>query len=173
MKKYCMDLDVARAERLSPSHVLLCLTGSGPLPPTRPGQFVSVRVDASADTYLRRPFSINYADTERNEIWLLIRVVGPGTERLSRLAAGDRLNCLFPLGNGFTLPSPKERVLLVGGGVGAAPLLYLGAEASAAGAGAKSSTRKCLSCMTMNCERRAGTSDSAASANSVTPVATS
>ena len=48
---------------------------------------------------------------------------------MASLAVGSRLNCLLPLGNGFTMPSSaSERVLLVGGGVGVAPLLYMGAE---------------------------------------------
>ncbi len=54
-------------------------------------------------------------------------IVGEGTKQLSLLQTGDLLNCVFPLGRGFTLPSaPQERILLVGGGVGVAPLLYLG-----------------------------------------------
>ena len=56
-------------------------------------------------------------------------VVGEGTRHLAGLHAGDVLNCLLPLGHGFTMPqAADERFLLVGGGVGVAPLLYLGAE---------------------------------------------
>lgn len=53
--------------------------------------------------------------------------IGDGTRRLSRLQQGDTLNCVLPLGNGFTMPREEsEKVLLVGGGVGVAPLLYFG-----------------------------------------------
>ena len=58
-----------------------------------------------------------------------LRFRGDGTRALGRLAAGDAVNCLLPLGNGFTLPATAGgRYLLVGGGVGTAPLLYYGAE---------------------------------------------
>jgi len=94
-----------------------------------PGQFVEVRVDGSPDTYLRRPISINYIDRVRNELWLLVASIGEGTRRLAQLKPDDTLNCLLPLGRGFTMPeSASERLLLVGGGVGVAPLLYMGAE---------------------------------------------
>ena len=55
-------------------------------------------------------------------------VVGEGTRRLAGLKAGDVLNCLLPLGNTFRLdiPESQPRVLLIGGGVGVAPLLYYG-----------------------------------------------
>jgi len=56
-------------------------------------------------------------------------MIGDGTRQLGKLHAGDKLNCLLPLGNGFTMPVDKnEKVLLVGGGVGVAPLLYFGCE---------------------------------------------
>ena len=94
-----------------------------------PGQFVEVRVDNSPTTFLRRPISISFVDRSRNELWLLVAAIGDGTRAMASLAVGSRLNCLLPLGNGFTMPSSaSERVLLVGGGVGVAPLLYMGAE---------------------------------------------
>ena len=59
----------------------------------------------------------------------MVAAVGDGTRKLAALQKGDKLNCLLPLGNGFTMPQKKEeRILLVGGGVGVAPLLYMGAE---------------------------------------------
>ena len=71
----------------------------------------------------------NAVDRELNELWLLVAAVGDGTKRLAQLQSGDLLNCLLPLGNGFTMPVSKdEKILLVGGGVGVAPLLYMGAE---------------------------------------------
>ena len=99
-----------------------------------PGQFVEVRVDDSPSTFLRRPISINNVDYERNELWLLVAAVGDGTRRLQQLRSGDTLNCVLPLGNSFTLPEkPGAKVLLVGGGVGVAPLLYLGRKIKAMG----------------------------------------
>jgi dihydroorotate dehydrogenase electron transfer subunit len=129
MKKYILDLTVKQAERISPKHVLLRLTDHRPLPDMVPGQFVEVRVDGSDTTFLRRPISINFVDKSCNELWLLVATIGDGTRRIGTLKAGDAVNCVLPLGNGFTMPqTPQQRILLVGGGVGVAPLLYMGAE---------------------------------------------
>jgi len=129
MKKYVLDLKVRSTELLSPRHVLLKLTDVHPLPEMLPGQFVEVRVDGSPSTFLRRPISINFVDNDNNELWLMVAMIGDGTRQLGRLKAGDTLNCVLPLGNTFTMPeSPSKRVLLVGGGVGVAPMLYMGAE---------------------------------------------
>lgn len=127
MKKFCLDLRVTAVEALNEKYVLIRLTDSQPLPEMAPGQFVEVRVDHSPTTFLRRPISINFVDKVNNELWLLVAVVGEGTRCLSQLKVGDTLNCVFPLGNSFTMPSkPTEKYLLVGGGVGVAPLLYMG-----------------------------------------------
>lgn len=128
MKKYILDLKVVSAEPLSDKHVLIKLTDdSRPLPEIMPGQFVEVRIDHSPSTMLRRPISVNFVDREHNELWLLVAMVGDGTRQLGKLRAGDTLNCVLPLGNGFTMPTEKgQKFLLVGGGVGVAPLLYFG-----------------------------------------------
>ena len=128
MKKYLLDLTVKAVERIHERYVLIRLTDEQLLPEMVPGQFVEVRVDGSRSTFLRRPISINYVDRRQNELWLLVAVVGEGTCRLAELKDGDRLNCLLPLGNGFTPAKSGERVLLIGGGVGVAPLLFMGAE---------------------------------------------
>lgn len=128
MKKYVSDLSVAAVEHPHRDYVLLKLSGGNePLPEVQPGQFVQVRVDGADHTFLRRPISVNYVDRKTNELWLLVHVVGEGTRRLSELVAGNKLNCVFPLGRGFSIPEGSgKRLLLVGGGVGTAPLLYLG-----------------------------------------------
>ncbi len=127
MKKQLIDLQVRVVEALNADHVLIRLTSHEPLPQTTPGQFVEVKVENSPNTFLRRPVSINYIDKANNEMWLLVHLVGDGTRALARLQKGATLNCIMPLGNGFTLPEqPGGNYLLVGGGVGAAPLLYYG-----------------------------------------------
>jgi dihydroorotate dehydrogenase electron transfer subunit len=130
MKKYVLDLQVVSVERIHARYVLIKLTDDQKLPEMLPGQFVEVRVDGSPKTFLRRPISINFVDREKNELWLLVATVGDGTRQLAKLQPGDLLNCILPLGNGFmgtegTVPGVP---LLIGGGVGVAPLLYLGAE---------------------------------------------
>lgn len=134
MKKYILDLTVRSVENLSPKHVLIKLTDHQPLPEMLPGQFVEVRVDGSPSTFLRRPISIHFVDKARNELWLMVAMIGDGTRQMGRLQAGDTLNSVLPLGNAFTMPAAKdEKVLLVGGGVGVAPMLYLGSTLHAQG----------------------------------------
>ena len=129
-----LDLTVNSVEALSDKHVLIKLTDDKPLPEMLPGQFVEVRVDNSPSTFLRRPISINNVDYDRNELWLLVAAVGDGTRQLQKLQKGDRLNCMLPLGNSFTMPTDStQKVLLVGGGVGVAPLLYFGKRIKAIG----------------------------------------
>jgi hypothetical protein len=127
MRKICEDFLVQATEQLSDRHWLMRLRSSSALPEMHPGQFVQVHIDDSPTTYLRRPISINMVDYERNEILLLVAAIGEGTRHLVRKKPGDKVNCLLPLGNSFTMPrSTDERVLLVGGGVGIAPMLFLG-----------------------------------------------
>lgn len=134
MKKYILDLTVNSVEALSDKHVLIKLTDDKPLPEMLPGQFVEVRVDNTPSTFLRRPISINNVDYNHNELWLLVAAVGDGTRQLQKLQKGDRLNCVLPLGNSFTMPTDStQKVLLVGGGVGVAPLLYFGKRIKAMG----------------------------------------
>lgn len=134
MKKYILDLTVNSVEALSDKHVLIKLTDDKPLPEMFPGQFVEVRVDNTPSTFLRRPISINNVDYDHNELWLLVAAVGDGTRQLQKLQKGDRLNCMLPLGNSFTMPTDStQKVLLVGGGVGVAPLLYFGKRIKAMG----------------------------------------
>lgn len=129
MKKYILDLIVAENIRLHTNYALLKLTSSSPLPEMRPGQFAEIRVDGSPTTFLRRPISINYVDTSRNEVWFLVQLVGDGTKRLGEAKTGDTINVVLPLGNGFTMPQKaSDKLLLVGGGVGTAPMLYLGEQ---------------------------------------------
>lgn len=98
------------------------------LPEMLPGQFVNVLVPAVKEAFLRRPISINDVDYKEQTLSLLIKDAGPGTHGLCACSLGNVFNVLLPLGKGFTLPvkGEKENVLLVGGGVGTAPLLYLG-----------------------------------------------
>ena len=146
MKKYMLDLLLRRTTQPRPGYVLMQLTNpGGPLPEMQPGQFVEVRVDGSPQTFLRRPISINLVDRQANELWLLVHAVGEGTRALAALTEGAVVNVILPLGRGFTMPDAaslpeeasrenrEERYLLVGGGVGTAPLLYMGQELVALG----------------------------------------
>lgn len=91
----------------------------------KPGQFLHVKVSAQQDPLLRRPISIYDVDKEAGRITLLYKVVGRGTQLMTGLRPKDTLDVMGPLGRGFTLPDQPQNVLLVGGGVGIAPLMYL------------------------------------------------
>lgn len=127
MKKYVLNLRVVSVERLGFRYALLKLTADEKLPEMVPGQFAEIKVEGSPSTFLRRPISIHYVDKQLNEVWFLVAMVGEGTSLMGSLRRGSFLNCVIPLGNGFTMPSsPSSKILLVGGGVGVAPLLFMG-----------------------------------------------
>jgi dihydroorotate dehydrogenase electron transfer subunit len=126
MSKRIEDLKVIGNKRLTNDFFVIELTASNKLPEFKPGQFAQIRVDGSTETFLRRPISIHDVDYGRNTFKLLIQVAGKGTATLSKLKIGDLLNLIYPLGNSFSLPEKNEKVLIVGGGCGIAPLLFLG-----------------------------------------------
>ena len=129
-RKYILDLTLSAVERLHERYVLLRATDpNAPLPPMQAGQFAQLRVDNAPHAFLRRPISIHYVDREKNEVWFLVQIVGEGTKGLAQMKCHERLNAVLPLGRGFTLTeNPAEKILLVGGGVGVAPLLLLGKQ---------------------------------------------
>lgn len=131
MKKFAIDMQVSRCDKLNDSYALIRLKACGNIKLTHeitPGQFVQIEVPDSKTTFLRRPISVNFVDEETGEIWLLVRKAGAGTAKLVASKPGDVYNVILPLGRGFTVldEAPRGKVLLVGGGVGVAPLLYLG-----------------------------------------------
>lgn len=129
MKKHCLDLTVKTVVHINDKYVLIKLTDEKPLPEMLPGQFVEVKVNDSPETFLRRPISINNVDYDKNELHLLVACIGEGTRHMGNMKEGEKVNIMLPLGNGFTMPSsPEKKHLLVGGGVGVAPLLYLGCK---------------------------------------------
>lgn len=89
-----------------------------------PGQFVHIIPSNTRDPLLRRPISLYDVDKKAGTISLLYKVVGKGTKLMTSLTNDDYLDVLGPLGRSFSLVSNKN-VLLVGGGVGVAPLVYL------------------------------------------------
>lgn len=97
---------------------------------TAPGQFVDIAVPGK---YLRRPISVNRYFTREKELVLLYNVAGEGTEILSKMKPGEELDLLIGLGNGFLMPEEMKRPVLLGGGIGAAPLLQLAYDLMANG----------------------------------------
>lgn len=95
---------------------------------TRPGQFVNIELDGF---YLRRPISIS--DWSNTTITIIYKVVGRGTQVMSQMGVGVKLDVLTGLGNGFNPEVECQKPLLVGGGVGVPPLYRLAKELLARG----------------------------------------
>jgi len=125
MRKSVQNLKVIANIKLNSDHHLLHLKVPEKIENINPGQFANILVDQSQSVFLRRPFSIHAVDYPDNSISILIKEIGEGTRSLSNTPVDSLLSVIFPLGNGFTLPVSKNRVLLVGGGCGVAPLMYL------------------------------------------------
>lgn len=119
---------------VSPGYFRMRMTAPPALLSSNPGQFLMLRIADSLDPLLRRPFGIfdlgtfttPYTDCG-TQTWLeiLYKVVGKGTRKLSTLHGGDTLDILAPLGRGFMVGDDGDELLLVGGGIGLAPLHFL------------------------------------------------
>lgn len=129
--KHCDNFIVSEKQFLNTSFFKLKLKSAKNLPGIKPGQFVEVQVNSDSKVLLRRPISINDVNFETNEISLIIQTVGQGTKELAKISIGEEVNLVYPLGNGFEVKG--ESVLLIGGGVGIAPLLYLAKQFNAKG----------------------------------------
>ena len=97
----------------------------------KPGQFVMLK--CGDQLLLRRPISISDANAPSGQIGLMIATVGKGTEWLSLRKPGEELDILGPLGNGFTIGEKAEKLLLIAGGMGIAPLNFLARKAASRG----------------------------------------
>lgn len=94
----------------------------------KPGQFLMLRIGSDITPLLRRPFSLLGLIREKDRvagIEILYKVVGKGTEHLSRFRDGDRLSVIGPLGNAFLVPDTCRQLILVAGGVGVPPIRFL------------------------------------------------
>lgn len=108
-------------------HLVLAAPGLPPL--AAPGQFVALAVGTPGEhtsaMLLRRSFSLHRADPADGTVEVVLAAHGAGTRELTVLRPGERVDVLGPLGRGFPLPSAAEPCVLVGGGYGSAPLLWL------------------------------------------------
>ena len=95
---------------------------------TASGQFVNIKLEGR---FLRRPISV--CDCENGVLTLVYKVVGKGTEDMSRMTVGQKLDVLTGLGNGYDLTPAGDRPLLLGGGVGVPPMYMLAKQLRAAG----------------------------------------
>lgn len=122
---YCHKFRILKNEETIPGHRLMIVDAPGISAAAAPGQFLHLRCSDSTDPLLRRPVSIHRVERDKGLTHMLYRVAGRGTTLLAGKMPGEYLDVMGPLGKGFTLPLPGERVAVVGGGIGAAPLFFL------------------------------------------------
>lgn len=123
MKKIEYRLKITENRALTTKTHLMRLSGGDEDMIRIAGQFVNIKV---GDKYLRRPISV--CDYEDGVLTLLYDVVGDGTEIMSCWEEGKEVDLLSPLGNGFDTDCPGDSPLLIGGGIGIAPLYKLGKD---------------------------------------------
>lgn len=114
---------------ISASYYKITLRCSAAFAYAMPGQFVTLDVSNNKDPLLRRPFSIHsiFQSSDAVSVELLYHVIGPGTRHLSAIETGDVIDVLGPLGNSFHLPRIQDKIALVAGGIGVAPIIFLAA----------------------------------------------
>lgn len=121
-KRYFTIID---NKKVAPQYFLMKIRAPEIAQKGKPGQFVHVKVidNNIYDPLLRRPFSFFDIEKDKNLIKLVYEIVGKGTKIMSGLSAGDKVNLLGPLGNGFNLNHKNQ--VVIGGGMGIVPLYYL------------------------------------------------
>ncbi|MBN2663054.1 MAG: dihydroorotate dehydrogenase electron transfer subunit [Bacteroidales bacterium] len=127
-KKFVENFQVVQNTPLNSTNFLIKIQSEKKLPEMLPGQFVNVEVKNSSEIFLRRPFSIFEVDYSENTISLLVKILGRGSKSLTEVEVGTSVNIVYPLGKGFTKPEIDDKILLIGGGSGVAPLLFLAKE---------------------------------------------
>jgi dihydroorotate dehydrogenase electron transfer subunit len=117
------DAEVLAQEAFAADQFILKLHAPKCAAAATPGSFVHLTCDESLP--MRRPLSIMRVDAAQGSVEVLYKIVGPGLRLLSRKRAGDRISTLGPIGNGFVPHAQRPRTLLVGGGVGIPPMVFL------------------------------------------------
>src|SRR3989338_257824 len=119
-----MYAKITSNKKISPTSWEMKLTCPGIAQEAKPGQFVMVRTGNDFDAFLRRPLSIHDIKNS-SSLELLYKVVGRGTEIMTGFKKGDNIDILGPLGNGFNAGNGLESAVLIAGGIGIAPLVFL------------------------------------------------
>jgi dihydroorotate dehydrogenase electron transfer subunit len=110
---------------IAPLHFKMALRIKGLDGQVRPGQFLNIRAGSGYDPLLRRPISVHRVSAKQNIVEILYKIIGTGTQLMSRRSKGTYLDIIGMLGNGFRVPKGQSNFILVAGGMGVAPLVCL------------------------------------------------
>ncbi|MDD4036139.1 MAG: dihydroorotate dehydrogenase electron transfer subunit [Bacilli bacterium] len=125
--KLVESMHVIKNECITKDIYKMIISGNNVKLMSKPGQFVTIKIDNNDSLILRRPISICEIDQENNCFTIIYRVVGKGTELLTNKKVGDNIDILGPLGNGFNIDNINKNkiTVIVGGGIGIPPLYEL------------------------------------------------
>ena len=122
---YNIKVKILSRKEVAPGIFLIKLSAPSVAQEALPGQFIHIKCSIDNYPLLRRPISIHRIDKEKGEIYILFQIVGEGTKLLSQRLIGDDLDIIGPIGNGFNIYPESRKILIIGGGIGVAPLLAL------------------------------------------------
>lgn len=126
-KPTCEDTFVIKKRNLRNAYYSLIFEPYSRASDCKPGQFVHIRLPGG-DVFFRRAFSVAHASAINKQIEIIFKVLGRGTTIMAGLRPGDQVNLLGPLGVPFRMPKKNETTLMVAGGIGMPPLLFLAYE---------------------------------------------
>jgi len=122
---YNIKVKILSRKEVAPDIYLMKLKAPEIVQDALPGQFIHIKCSKGNYPLLRRPLSIHRIVKEEGEIYILFQVVGEGTKLLTQKEVGDNLDILGPIGNGFNIYPESKKIIIIGGGIGVAPLLAL------------------------------------------------
>lgn len=127
-------LKVASKQTIAKDTVEMTLAGVRDVSSIEPGQFVHINVGEDSNHMLRRPISIADVDSTTGSITIIFKIIGSGTDLLSKVTVGEELDVLVPCGTGYPIDeTPVRSALLIGGGIGVPPLYYLAKQLKSKG----------------------------------------
>lgn len=130
---YNIKVKILSKEEVAPNIFLIKLSAPSVAQDALSGQFIHIKCSKDNYPLLRRPLSIHRVDKEKGEIFILFQVMGEGTKLLADKSIEDDLDIMGPIGNGFKIYPESKKIVIIGGGIGVAPLLALGEESTKQG----------------------------------------
>ena len=127
IKPTCENTFLTKTRNLKNDYYSLTFKSFSRAGKCRPGHFIHIRLPGT-DVFFRRAFSVASVSRADGAIEIIIKVVGRGTRLMGGLRKGDMVDILGPLGMPFRLPRKSERAIIIAGGVGFPPLLFLASE---------------------------------------------